>query len=174
MKHVKTLILLLACCASLLSGAEKQPNVLLICVDDLRPELACFGASYIHSPNIDRLAANGRSFHRHYVQAPTCGASRYTMLTGQYGRGGNQALFQRAAKIKADAGSVPPSMPAWVSRTRVHNGFDWQSFAPPWWKRRDTLGRLVQTGNARFVGPTFAARWAVERPAWLDARSGEW
>jgi iduronate 2-sulfatase len=113
MKHVKTLILLLACCASLLSGAEKQPNVLLICVDDLRPELACFGASYIHSPNIDRLAANGRSFHRHYVQAPTCGASRYTMLTGQYGRGGNQALFQRAAKIKADAGSVPPSMPAW-------------------------------------------------------------
>ena len=32
--------------------AVEQKNVLLICVDDLRPELASFGVSYIHSPNI--------------------------------------------------------------------------------------------------------------------------
>ena len=43
-----------------LAAAEPRPNVLLICVDDLRPELACFGKDYIHSPNIDRLAASGR------------------------------------------------------------------------------------------------------------------
>ena len=60
---------------------EARPNVLLICVDDLRPELACYGATYIHSPNIDGLAARGRVFRRHYVQAPTCGASRFTLRT---------------------------------------------------------------------------------------------
>ena len=39
-----------------------KPNVLLICVDDLRPELACFGVDYIKSPHIDQLAAAGRTF----------------------------------------------------------------------------------------------------------------
>ncbi len=91
-------------------GAE-QPNVLLLCIDDLRPELACFGKSYIRSPNIDQLAASGRAFHRHYVQAPTCGASRYTLLTGQYGPAGNDALFSRAKQI--ERGAVDPSMPEW-------------------------------------------------------------
>jgi iduronate 2-sulfatase len=93
-------------------GAEK-PNILLLCIDDLRPELACFGASYIHSPNIDQLAASGRAFDRHYVQAPTCGASRFTLLTGLYGPYGNGALFQRAQRIAEDPDAVPPSLPAW-------------------------------------------------------------
>jgi iduronate 2-sulfatase len=91
--------------------AEDRPNVLLICVDDLRPELACFGQSYIRSPNIDALAAAGRAFHRHYVQAPTCGASRYTLLTGQYGPADNGALFARAKRMKQ--GDVDASLPKW-------------------------------------------------------------
>ena len=87
-----------------------RPNVLLICVDDLRPELNSFGASYIKSPNIDKLAARGRPFHRHYVQAPTCGASRYTLLTGKYGPSSNHALFIRSQAIKH------PSFPAWFRK----------------------------------------------------------
>ena len=93
-----------------------KPNVLLICVDDLRPELKCFGVSYIRSPNIDRLASTGRIFQSHYVQAPTCGASRNTLLTGRYGSSSNGALFGRAAKIKSNPASVPPSMPDWFRR----------------------------------------------------------
>ena len=93
-------------------GSDK-PNVLLICVDDLRPELGSFGVSYIRSPNIDKLAASGRIFRSHYVQAPTCGASRFTLLTGRYGGSSNNALFQRAEKMKTNPESVPPSMPAW-------------------------------------------------------------
>ncbi|MFO7901255.1 MAG: sulfatase [Pirellulaceae bacterium] len=94
------------------SGAER-PNVLLLCIDDLRSELACFGVDYIDSPNIDALAARGRVFRRHYVQAPTCGASRYTLLTGMYGPYGNGALFQRAKKLNKDPDSAPPSLPGW-------------------------------------------------------------
>lgn len=91
----------------------KHPNVLLICIDDLRPELGCYGKDYIASPNIDGLAASGRIFGRHYVQAPTCGASRYALLTGQYGPPDNGALFQRAQRFGKDPESVPPSMPGW-------------------------------------------------------------
>lgn len=93
-----------------------RKNVLLICVDDLRPELKCFGADYIHSPNIDALAETGTRFLRHYVQAPTCGASRYALLTGRYGPSSNGALFSRAAKIEKNAANVPASMPAWLKQ----------------------------------------------------------
>jgi hypothetical protein len=99
--------------AATCSHAAKKPNVLLICIDDLRPELASFGKSYIKSPNIDKLAATGRPFFRHYVQAPTCGASRYALLTGLYGGPSNNALFTRAAELKKKPGSLPPTMPAW-------------------------------------------------------------
>jgi iduronate 2-sulfatase len=90
----------------------KRPNVLLICVDDLRPELKSFGAAHIHSPAMDSLAESGRPFHRHYVQAPTCGASRYTLLTGRYGVSSslrnNNALFVLAKGENQTA----PTMPA--------------------------------------------------------------
>ncbi len=66
-----------------LSALAEPPNVLLICVDDLRPELGCYGAEHIHSPAIDRLAAEGRRFTRHYVQSAVCGPSRCSLLTGQ-------------------------------------------------------------------------------------------
>ena len=92
---------------------QEPPNILLICIDDLRPELKSFGADHIYSPNIDKLASNGVSFMRHYVNAPSCGPSRYTLLTGQYGHAGNNALFQRAASIQKGELSNDPSMPEW-------------------------------------------------------------
>jgi iduronate 2-sulfatase len=91
----------------------QAPNVLLICIDDLRPELACYGVDYIKSPNIDKLASGARVFTRHYVQAPTCGASRYTLLTGRYGPRSNGALFSRAAALAKNPKAHPPSMPVW-------------------------------------------------------------
>jgi iduronate 2-sulfatase len=63
-------------------GPDDRLNVLFICVDDLRPELGCYGEDII-SPNLDRLAREGRMFTRHFVQFPTCGASRFSMLTGR-------------------------------------------------------------------------------------------
>ncbi|MEN8783386.1 MAG: sulfatase [Akkermansiaceae bacterium] len=59
------------------------PNVLLIAVDDLRPELGCYGEAHMHTPHIDALAKSGRIFRNHYVAVPTCGASRYALMTGR-------------------------------------------------------------------------------------------
>ncbi|MFG0266663.1 MAG: sulfatase [Rhodopirellula sp. JB055] len=107
------IVTLVALASTINVFAEKPKNVLLICVDDLRPELGCYGADYISSPNIDSLAAKGIQFNRHFVQAPTCGASRFAMLTGCYGPSGNHALFSRAKQIAKDPSSVTPSMPRW-------------------------------------------------------------
>ncbi len=95
------------------SAKPQKPNVLLICVDDLRPELNSFGASYIQSPNIDALVNESVSFKRHYVNAPSCGPSRYTLLTGLYGPPSNNALFIRSEKIARGTDQVAPSMPEW-------------------------------------------------------------
>ncbi|MEO0413931.1 MAG: sulfatase-like hydrolase/transferase, partial [Verrucomicrobiota bacterium] len=59
-----------------------KPNVLFISIDDLRPELGCYGQTWIKSPNIDRLAERGTTFTRAYCQVTTCGASRASLLTG--------------------------------------------------------------------------------------------
>lgn len=105
-------------CILWMTGCEKtQPdqklNILLICVDDLRPELKSFGAKHIISPNIDELAGKGISFQKHFVNAPSCGPSRYTLLTGQYGPATNDALFLRAGKLAQGVEAIDPSMPEW-------------------------------------------------------------
>ena len=95
---------------------SKKPNVLLICVDDLRPELKSFGAEYISSPNIDALSEKSIKFQKHFVNAPSCGPSRYTLLTGQYGPAGNNAFFIRANKINQGTQKVNKSMPEWFKK----------------------------------------------------------
>src|SRR2546421_9087115 len=62
--------------------AAERPNVLLICVDDLKPMLGCYGDTTIKSPNIDRLAARGVRFERAYCNQAVCAPSRNALLTG--------------------------------------------------------------------------------------------
>lgn len=62
--------------------AAERPNVLFIAVDDLRPELGCYGAEHILSPHIDKLAAGGTTFLRAYCQQAVCSPSRTSLMTG--------------------------------------------------------------------------------------------
>ena len=64
---------------------EKQPNVLFILADDLGVNaLNCYGNGKVHSPNIDRLAAEGVRFTNGYSSAPVCAPARASIMTGQY------------------------------------------------------------------------------------------
>ena len=62
--------------------APQKPNVLFIAVDDLRPELGCYGKDYIKSPNIDRIAKAGMVFNRAYCQQAVCSPTRSSLMTG--------------------------------------------------------------------------------------------
>ena len=80
-KHVLFGIIFTAI-ASVSIGQTTGPNILFIAVDDLRPELNCYGAHHVKTPNIDRLAASGVLFERAYCQQAVCAPSRNSILTG--------------------------------------------------------------------------------------------
>lgn len=68
--------------AATAAAAAARPNVLFIAVDDLRPEFGAYGAGYIKSPNLDRLARAGVTFERAYCQQAVCSPSRTSLMTG--------------------------------------------------------------------------------------------
>ena len=64
------------------NAGRRKLNVLFIAVDDLRPQLGCYGQKQIKSPNIDRLASEGLLFEGAYCQQAVCAPSRASILTG--------------------------------------------------------------------------------------------
>ncbi|MEM9721532.1 MAG: sulfatase [Bacteroidota bacterium] len=93
--------------------SSKRPNILFIAVDDLRPELNCFGRSHIHSPHIDRLAAEGTIFTRTYCQVPVCGASRASLLSGV--RPTAQRFLTYYTRLEEDFPGIP-SLPQYLKQ----------------------------------------------------------
>lgn len=61
---------------------RRKPNILFIAVDDLRPELGCYGSPIAVSPNMDKLAREGLLFRRAYCQQAICRPSRASLMTG--------------------------------------------------------------------------------------------
>jgi iduronate 2-sulfatase len=57
------------------------PNVLFICVDDLKPVLGCYGDAVAKTPNIDRLAGRGLRFDAAYCNQAVCSPSRNALMT---------------------------------------------------------------------------------------------
>lgn len=70
-------------------------NILFLMFDQLRWDyLSCYGHPHLHTPNIDRLAAQGVRFDRARIQSPLCGPSRMSVLTGRY-PSSNGATFNK-------------------------------------------------------------------------------
>ncbi|HAV64296.1 MAG TPA: arylsulfatase [Verrucomicrobiales bacterium] len=65
------------------TSRQSKPNIVVIFADDLGyGDLSCYGATRIHTPNIDRLASDGMRFTDAHSPASLCSPSRYGLLTG--------------------------------------------------------------------------------------------
>ena len=64
---MKIILILFITTLSFSQDNLKKPNVLLLYMDDLRPELSSYGATHIYSPNIDKLAEKGVQFNEAYA-----------------------------------------------------------------------------------------------------------
>ena len=88
---LRSLILFIICVAYIgifsvnHSIAEDKPNFIVIFTDDQGyNDLGCFGSKTIKTPNIDRLAAEGRKYTSFYTACSVCSPSRAALLTGSY------------------------------------------------------------------------------------------
>ena len=59
-------------------------NVLYLLVDDMRPDASPWGAGFMHTPNLAKLAAQSTTFSRAYCNIAVCSPSRQSFLTGRY------------------------------------------------------------------------------------------
>ncbi len=77
--------ILLSCINNSRQYDDQNPNVILIVADDLGyGDLGCYGATKVRTPNIDKLAEEGRMFTDAHSPSSVCSPSRYGLLTGSY------------------------------------------------------------------------------------------
>jgi iduronate 2-sulfatase len=120
-----------------------RPNVLLICVDDLKPLLGCYGATGVKSPNIDRLAARGVLFERAYCNQAVCAPSRNALMTGL--RPSTLGIYDLGTNFRL---AVPDAVT--VAQHFQRNGY-----------RTEAMGKIMHVGHGNTED---AASWSV--PHW--------
>lgn len=157
-------------------------NVLFIAVDDLRPELGCYGAPAVLTPNIDRLAETGLLFNRAYCQQAFCSPSRASLLTGR--RPDTTRVYDLTTDFRAALPDVA-TLPQYFDRHGYHSqGMgkifhnkqdDAASWSVPHWDaqtenpiygpegRRAARQRRM---NARAQGKPWRWEDGVKGPAW--------
>ena len=161
------LVTIVSSTAAQTASTEHRPlNVLFIAVDDLRPELGCYGAAHAPTPNIDHLAAEGIAFRNHFVQVPTCGASRYALLTGRSpansGAMGNGALYNGKTALSAKELPGAQTLPELFRRNGYHTTL---------------IGKISHTADGRVYGYDGKGDGRAELPhAWDDFATpfGDW
>lgn len=129
-------------------AAPRKKNVLFIAVDDLRPQLGCYGRARIQSPNIDRLASQGLRFDRAYCQQAVCAPTRASLLTG------TRPDTTRVYDLQTPLNTVRPDLVSLPHHFR-RNGYETISLgkiyhhadedpqgwsAPPWRAKSDWAG----------------------------------
>jgi len=128
-------------CAILCSGnAPAKPNVLLICVDDLKPLLGCYGDKTVKSPNVDRLAARGLLFERAYCNQAVCAPSRNALMTGS--RPTTTGVYNLGTNFR-EANPEAVTLPQYF----MQQGF-----------RTEAVGKIFHVGHGNHEDP---ASWTV-------------
>ena len=116
-----------------------QPtNVLLIIVDDLRPQLGAYGFDAMQTPNIDRLASEGLLFRRAYAQWPVCGPSRASLLSGL--RPDTTGIYNNGRRLDTSDAEIV-SLPSHFRR----NGYRTLSVGKVYHARNDDLEAWSET-----------------------------
>ena len=64
------------------SAADSRPNILWITIEDWSADLSCYGTAGMHTPHVDKLAAQGIRYERAFTTSPVCSTSRSAMMTG--------------------------------------------------------------------------------------------
>ncbi len=133
MRQVVFLICFFAMAVFVRAGdAPKRPNILFIAVDDLRPELNCFGAEGVVAPNIERLAARGTVFLHAYCQYAVCGPSRCSLLSGLRPTHTRFIIDRKQPGVDSDAPGCL-TLPQYLKQ----NGYITQSLGKIYHDRRD-------------------------------------
>ena len=77
-------LLAMCACSAMATSAETPPNIVLILADDLGShDLGCYGRAEHHTPNLDRLAAQGARFTNSYAAQSVCSPTRLSIMTGK-------------------------------------------------------------------------------------------
>lgn len=122
------------------AGAPSRPNVLLICVDDLKPNLGCYGDPLAKTPHLDRLAARGMRFDLAYCNQSVCAPSRNNLMLGT--RSTSLGIYGLAQNFRQ-------AVPNAVTIT--------QHFMQHGW-RAEAIGKILHTGHGNTDD---AASWSV-------------
>lgn len=117
-----------------------RPNVLLICVDDLKPNLGCYGDKLAVSPHIDALASRGVRFDAAYCNQAVCSPSRNSLLTGR--RPQSLGIYDLATNFRKAAPSAV-TLPQHFKQS----GY-----------RTEALGKVFHVGHGNHEDP---ASWSV-------------
>src|SRR5690606_32548855 len=80
---VLSMLILLWIPLGLKSQPSQSPNIIVILPDDLGWNDVGYHGSFIKTPNMDQLVAEGAHFSQHYV-TPSCSHSRVSLITGKY------------------------------------------------------------------------------------------
>lgn len=133
-----------------------RPNVLFICVDDLKPLLGCYGEKGIRTPHIDRLAARGVVMDRAYCNQAVCAPSRNALLTGV--RPTRAGIYDLGTNFRF-AHSNAVTLPQYFMR----HGY-----------RAEALGKLfhVGHGNREDAASWSVPHWPANSIAYVLPRSG--
>ena len=123
-----------------------RPNVLLVCVDDLKPLLGCYGDRTVKTPNLDRLAARGIRFDRAYCNQSLCAPSRNALMSG---------LRPNATGIYDLSTNFRVATPDAVTLGQYFQRHGWQTMS---------MGKVMHRGHGNFED---AASWSV--PHWVPA-----